>query len=330
MSDNIEAEKRSKRDNRLDTGDADNENLRMSTDALSCLQFAAECFLVDLFSAWTSWPGTESVQQWWCKICVLSRKDSVLQSYNDKKQKGFCEKERGCVGDVKICISPQFWTSDEREVTKGSLGNVKNSHFTTVLRPTSTKWREGCLPPVSTKPTRRKKKKETAQPFSAAILSYHVAVVRGWLSAILIRLLWSGVGGQPFSSSCCGQGLVVSYSHHVAVVRGWWCGQQLSHHVAVVRGWWSAILIMLLWSEVGGQLLSHHVAAVRGWSSAIVTWCCCGQGLVVSYCHIMLLWSGAGGQLLARSLEGPFPGAFGKNNFCPEWVPWHGDSWHQK
>ena len=50
MSDNIEAEKRSKRDNRLDTGDADNENLRMSTDALSCLQFAAECFLVDLFS----------------------------------------------------------------------------------------------------------------------------------------------------------------------------------------------------------------------------------------------------------------------------------------
>ena len=39
------------------------------------------------------------------------------------------------------------------------------------------------------------------------LLSHHVAVVRGWLSAILIMLLWSGVGCQLFS-------------HHVAVVRG--------------------------------------------------------------------------------------------------------------
>ena len=276
----------------------------------------------------------------------------MLQSYNDKKQKGFCEKERGCVGDVKICISPQFWTSDEREVTKGSLGNVKNSHFTTVLGVRRARSDERvvsrrCQPnPPGVK---RKKKifKEvlihihsqqlfSAQQFSAAILSYHVAVVRGWLSAILIRLLWSGVGGQPFSSSCCGQGLVVSYSHHVAVVRGWWSailiillwsgvgGQLLSHHVAVVRGWWSAILIMLLWSGVGGQLLSHHVAVVRGWWSTIVTSCCCGQGMLLWQGfggQLLSHWSGAGGQLLARSLEGPFPGAFEKNNFCPEWVP---------
>ena len=39
---------------------------------------------------------------------------------------------------------------------------------------------------------------------------------------------------------------------------------------------WSA----MLWSGVDGQLSSS---------------CCCGQGLVVSYCHIMLLWSGVGG-----------------------------------
>ena len=49
------------------------------------------------------------------------------------------------------------------------------------------------------------------QPFSAAFLSYHLAVVRGWWSAINIILLWSGVGGQLLTSSCCGQGLVVSY-----------------------------------------------------------------------------------------------------------------------
>ena len=67
-------------------------------------------------------------------------------------------------------------------------------------------------------------------------------------------LLWSGVGGELFSSCCRSEGLVVSYSHHVAVV----------------RGWWSAILIMLLWSGVGGELFSS---------------CCCGQGLVVIHSH---------------------------------------------
>ena len=77
----------------------------------------------------------------------------------------------------------------------------------------------------------------------------HVAVVRGWWSTILIMLLWSRVGGQLFSSRCCGQGLVANYSHHVAVVRGWW--------------------------------------------SAIVSSCCCGQGLVVSYSLIMLVVNSA-------------------------------------
>ena len=69
----------------------------------------------------------------------------------------------------QICVLPQFWASDTSEVTKGSLGDVKNLRFTTVLnvrhvrsdervdrrrenfafyhsfeRPTRTKWREGC------------------------------------------------------------------------------------------------------------------------------------------------------------------------------------------
>ena len=67
------------------------------------------------------------------------------------------------------------------------------------------------------------------QPF----LSYHLAVVRGWWSASSISqqlfsaallssfsqqpssaiiLLWSGVGGQLVTSSCCSQGLVVKYA----------------------------------------------------------------------------------------------------------------------
>ena len=33
----------------------------------------------------------------------------------------------------KICVLPQFWTSDTSEVTKGSIGDVKNLRFTSVL-----------------------------------------------------------------------------------------------------------------------------------------------------------------------------------------------------
>ena len=50
---------------------------------------------------------------------------------------------------------------------------------------------------------------------------HHLFVVRGLLSALDIILPWSGVGGHLLPSSCCGQGLVVSYCHHLAMVRGW-------------------------------------------------------------------------------------------------------------
>ena len=40
---------------------------------------------------------------------------------------------KGCPSSSKICISPQFWTSDEHEVTRGLREDPKNLHFTTVL-----------------------------------------------------------------------------------------------------------------------------------------------------------------------------------------------------
>jgi len=49
------------------------------------------------------------------------------------------------------------------------------------------------------------------QLFSAAILSHHFALVKGWWSAIDSISLWSGVGRQLLPSPCCGPGLVVSY-----------------------------------------------------------------------------------------------------------------------
>ena len=43
----------------------------------------------------------------------------------------FCVK--GCLGHVKICISPQFWASDDHFLRQGLLRRRENLHFTTVL-----------------------------------------------------------------------------------------------------------------------------------------------------------------------------------------------------
>ena len=76
---------------------------------------------------------------------------------------------KGRSASSEICILPQFWASDTSEVTKGSIRELRNLYFTTVLsvrharshervdrrrqkiafylsfeRPTRTKWREGC------------------------------------------------------------------------------------------------------------------------------------------------------------------------------------------
>ena len=86
-----------------------------------------------------------------------------------------------------------------------------------------------------------------------------------------IILVWSGIGGQLWTSSWCCQGLVISYGHHLAVVRGWrsamdiilllsGVGVSYGHHLAVVRGWWSAIDIILLWSGVGGQFFVNYTS----------------------------------------------------------------------
>ena len=53
--------------------------------------------------------------------------------------------ERVARGPRPIRISPQFWTSDEHEVTRGLRRRSANFAFHLSFgRPTSTKWREGC------------------------------------------------------------------------------------------------------------------------------------------------------------------------------------------
>ena len=51
----------------------------------------------------------------------------------------------GCAGELKICVPPQFWTSDEHETTRGLREDPGRFAFHLSFgRPTSTKWREGC------------------------------------------------------------------------------------------------------------------------------------------------------------------------------------------
>ena len=214
----------------------------------------------------------------------------------------------------KICISPQFWTSDDHEVTRGLRGTCAKSAFHHSFgRPTTTKWREGCLPSVSTKPTRRKKKKKfLKRSWSTAILSSHFqqlfsAILSSSsqhshsqqpLSADLLsshsQQIFSAANlsshfQQPFSAATLSSSsqpfsadLLSSHSQQTfsAIILLWSGvgGQLFDHHLTVV-----SCFIMLLWSGVGGQLLSHHVAMVKGWWFAIWASCCYGQGLVVSF-----------------------------------------------
>ena len=109
---------------------------------------------------------------------------------------------------------------------------------------------------------------QLSQPFSADLLSHHVAVVRGW---------WSAFGGQSqqifsadFLSRSSSADLLSRSSHQIfsAVLlsrssQQIFSANLLSYHVAVVRGWWSAITAILSRSSQPS--------------------CCCGQGLVVSF-----------------------------------------------
>ena len=136
-------------------------------------------------------------------------------------------------------------------------------------RPTSTKWREGILPPRPTKPTLRKRKEEilkrssifeeqrSQQLSSAALLS---RFSQQPFSAALL----SSFSQQPFSAA-----LLSSLSQQLfsaAFLSS--SSQQL----------FSAII--LLWSGVGGQLVTSSSAALLSSSSQLSS--CCGQGLVVS------------------------------------------------
>ena len=105
------------------------------------------------------------------------------------------------------------------------------------------------------------------QLFSAAFLSSY--------SQQLFSAFLSSSSQQPFSSSSCQRPFSSSFSQqlfsdafltsHSQQLFSSCFSQQLfstaflSYHLAVVKVWWSAIIIILLWSRVGGQVCSRSL-----------------------------------------------------------------------
>ena len=134
----------------------------------------------------------------------------------------------------KIRISPQFWASDDHEVTRRlSPVGVNQTHAPGVKRRRNFKRSLDPQPfsaaTFSSSSQQFSEQLFSAQPFSAALLSSH--------------------SQQPLSAD-----LLSSHSQQI------FSAANLSSHFQQPFS-----VIILLWSGVGGQLLSHQVAVVLLW-----------------------------------------------------------------
>ena len=207
----------------------------------------------------------------------------------------------GCARIQRICISPQFWASDDHFLREGLLGNLKKLHFTTVLDFFSLQAagkkrnfkEEQHFKRSSIFEEQPSKSSSFEQPSSAAFLgslsqqSFLAAFLSSVFQQPFSAVFFSSISQQPFSalffSSLSQQPFSAAFLSSVfqqcfsaaflsSLSQQPFSAAILSHHLAVVRGWWSAIAIILLWSGVGGQL---------------VTSSCCSQGLVVKYAPVL-------------------------------------------
>ena len=153
--------------------------------------------------------------------------------------------KKGRSATWKICISPQFWASDEHEVTRGLSPAVTHQTY-----PAEKKRR-------ILKRSSIFEEQRSQQLFSADFLSslsqqlFSAALLSSFSQQLFSAALLSSLSQQLFSAA-----LLSSLSQQL------FSAALLSYHLAVVRGWWSASNIIFSSSS---QLSS-----------------CCGQGLVVS------------------------------------------------
>ena len=233
-----------------------------------------------------------------------------------------------------IRISPQFWTSDEHETTRGlRRRRTKFAFHLSFGRPMSTKRREGSTTTFKIRISPQfwtSDEHETTRGFNDDVQNSHFTTVLDvrWARSdervvsrldrpnppcvkkernfkeVLIhnnsqQIFWADFLQQIFSADFLSADFLSRSSQQI------FSADLLSRSSQQIF----SLSYHLLWSGVGGQLLSYH--------SYHLLWSGVG-GQLLSY-H--LLWSGVGGQLLSyhvgglycmSSLEGPFRGAFGK------------------
>ena len=249
----------------------------------------------------------------------------------------FCVKGRSATW--KICISPQFWTSDEHEVTRGLSpaatyqtypAEKKRRNFTeeqhfrraavsaALLSSLSQQLFSAAFLSSSSQQlfSAALLSSSAQQLFSAALLSsfslqpFSAALLSSFSQQPFSAALISSFSQQPFSAALLSSfsqqpfsaALLSSSSQQIFSAALLSSSSQQLFSAAFLSSSSQQLFsaIILLWSGVGGQLVTSSSAALLSSSS---------QQL---FSAIILLWSGVGGQVCYRSLEGPFRNAFGK------------------
>ena len=186
----------------------------------------------------------------------------------------FCVKGRSA--SSRICISPQFWASDEHEVTRGLFPAATYQTYPAEKKRRNFKeeqhFRRAAVSAALLS-------RFSQQPFSAALLSSssQQQLFSAAFRSSSSQQLFSADFLQPFSAALLSSSSQQPFS--AALLSS--LSQQLFSAAllsSLSQQLFSAII--LRWSGVGGQLVTSSSAALLSSSSQLSS--CCGQGLVVS------------------------------------------------
>ena len=132
-------------------------------------------------------------------------------------------------------------------------------------------------------------------------------MVRGWWSAISSILSWSGLGGQPLTSSSRDQGLLVNHQHHRAVISELLVSTTPYHKVVHIKKCWPYIAVVKSCFKINifssqaheNKIITNPPTLARVYRHKKVLSRTNAIGLIMH--DISSPWSGVGGQLLAAS-----------------------------
>ena len=246
----------------------------------------------------------------------------------------FCVKGRSA--SSRICTSPQFWASDEHEVTRGLSPAATYQTYPAEKKRRNFKEEQHFRAAFSKSSGLSSSSQQifsaaflsssSQQPlFSAAFLStssqqlfsadFSAAFLSSSSQQLFSAAFLSSLSQQLFSADFLSRlsqqlfsgALLSSFSQQLFSAAFLSSSSQQLFSAAFLSSSSQQLFsaIILLWSGVGGRLvtsssaalLGYHLAVVRGWWSAS---------------NIILLWSRVGGQVCYRSVEGPFRNALGK------------------